>query len=624
MNHLAVRNFCAATLMSLVLLGLSATPALAQRTLVISPPGMTPDVPRISADGRTVAFVNGGIRLVRPDGSGFRTLSVPAWSTGLSVSGDGRLVAYEGPGSLSCCGIWTVDTQTLETVEVSAPLPDECLMPDISADGSTVVFAGGWMVYAVNPDGTNLRLVHDTTLRGGWNGPSVSDDGSVVAFDGSAVGYSSTDVYRGPTDGTGVQRLTVDPERLDQRARISGDGNMVSFEKYGGPLFSTDGSGVVQLQGGLGIYFFGEGHDYSGISGDGNLAVFYGDGGIFVVGTDGTGLRQIGRGGEVDISGRGDIVIYRGRLDGERVLMATGVPGVSPGEMDTLALDIDGITVNWASSPSANSHNLYRTEIAPGSAPAFDCLESGVTASTAGDTAEPPPGQAFAYAVTGENGAGEGTLGHDSDGVERFASLSCPPVDSDGDGTPDASDVCPLDSDPLQEDQDGDGLGDLCDNCAIAANPDQRDLDGSGVGDLCECLLVYNPGGTDSDGDALIDTCDNCPSTYNPVQQWLVDPVAEVVSPNGPAAISIGSPVTIQWTATDVCGGVGLVDILLSRDGASGPFETIALGLSNSGHFSWLVTGPATHGPKGFMKVIARDPAGNAGEDLSDSGFRIQ
>lgn len=622
MNHLAVRNTCAAALFSLVLLGLGATPVLAQRTLVVSPPGMTSfGSPRISADGRTVAFVNGGVRLVRPDGSGLRRISVPAWDTGLGISGDGQLVTYEGPGSLSCCGIWTVDTQTLETVEVSAPLLAECLMPDISADGSTVVFAGGWMVYAVNPDGTNLHLVHDTTIAGGFSGPSVSYDGSTVAFDGGPYGSGAESyVYRGPTDGTGVQRLTVDPGRSDMRARISGDGSLVSFEDYGGWFYLTDGSGVVQLEKGIWLHFAGEGHDFSGISGDGNLAVFNGEGSVFVVGTDGTGLRQIARGYEVDISGRGDIVIYKSSGS----LMATGVPGVSPGEMDTLALDVDGITVSWASSPSANSHNLYRTEIAPGSAPAFDCLESGLTASTAGDTAEPPPGQAFAYAVTGENGAGEGTLGHDSDGVERFASLSCPPVDSDGDGTPDASDVCPLDSDPLQEDQDGDGLGDLCDNCAIAANPDQRDLDGSGVGDLCECLLVYNPGETDSDGDALIDTCDNCPSTYNPVQEWLGDPIPEVVEPNGPPGLTIGSETIIRWTATDDCGGVGLVDIFLSRDGASGPFETIALGLSNSGHFSWQVTGPATKGPKGFMKVIARDPAGNTGEDLSDTGFRIQ
>ncbi len=621
MNHLAVRSSCAAALLSLILPGLGATPVLAQRTFVISPPGMEVWVPRISADGRTVAFVNGGIRLVRPDGSGFRTLSVPAWSSGLGISGNGRLVTYEGPGSLTCCGIWVVDTRTLETVEVSAALPYECYMPDLSADASTVVFAGGWMVYAVNPDGTNLRLVHDTTIAGGFNGPSVSYDGSTVAFDGAPYGSGAESyVYRGPTDGTGVQPLTVDPERLDIRARISGDGSLVSFERYGGPFFLTDGSGAVQLQGGLGIYFFGEGHDYSGISGDGNLAVFNGDGSVFVVGTDGTGLRQIGRGGEVDISGRGDIVVYRGS-DG---LMAAGVPGVSPGEMDALAFDVDAITFDWASSPSANSHNLYRTDIAPGSAPAFDCLQSGVTASTAGDTDVPLPGQAFAYAVTGENGSGEGTLGYDSDGVERAANLSCPPVDSDGDGTPDAADVCPLDSDPLQEDQDGDGLGDLCDNCAIAANPDQRDLDGSGVGDLCECLLVYNPGGTDSDGDALIDGCDNCPSTYNPGQEWLGDPIPEVISPNGPPALTIGTETIIRWTATDDCGGVGLVDIYLSRDGASGPFEAIALGLSNSGHFTWQVTGPSTQGPKGFMKVIARDPAGNTGEDLSDSGFRIQ
>ncbi len=61
-----------------------------------------------------------------------------------------------------------------------------------------------------------------------------------------------------------------------------------------------------------------------------------------------------------------------------------------------------------------------------------------------------------------------------------------PPVDSDGDSTPDELDVCPAVADPAQADADADGIGDLCDNCGNDANESQADLDGDGVGDVCD------------------------------------------------------------------------------------------------------------------------------------------
>ena len=65
--------------------------------------------------------------------------------------------------------------------------------------------------------------------------------------------------------------------------------------------------------------------------------------------------------------------------------------------------------------------------------------------------------------------------------------------------------------------------------------------------------------------------------------------------------------------ATDVCGDVGLVDIYLFRTGISGPQEPIAYGLPYAGTYSWVATGPMTQRPQAFMRVVARDPAGNSG-----------
>ena len=97
-------------------------------------------------------------------------------------------------------------------------------------------------------------------------------------------------------------------------------------------------------------------------------------------------------------------------------------------------------------------------------------------------------------------------------------------------------------------------------------------------------------------------------------------PVVTVTAPNGGEVFSLGQPANLTWIATD---GVGVtsIDLFLSRDGATGPFDSIATGVANSGSYDWLVTEPAT--TNAFLKVIAHDAAGGAGSDLSDVAFSI-
>jgi len=64
--------------------------------------------------------------------------------------------------------------------------------------------------------------------------------------------------------------------------------------------------------------------------------------------------------------------------------------------------------------------------------------------------------------------------------------------DADGDGVPNADDVCASAPDPGQEDGDGDGVGDACDDCLGLANADQRDTDGDGFGNACDADLDGN------------------------------------------------------------------------------------------------------------------------------------
>ncbi|MBX2800647.1 MAG: putative metal-binding motif-containing protein [Myxococcales bacterium] len=70
-------------------------------------------------------------------------------------------------------------------------------------------------------------------------------------------------------------------------------------------------------------------------------------------------------------------------------------------------------------------------------------------------------------------------------------------ADRDGDGIPDATDLCPDDPVDAGGDEDADDVGNLCDNCPLTANPTQLDDDGDGAGNDCD---GSSPGDKDSDG----------------------------------------------------------------------------------------------------------------------------
>jgi hypothetical protein len=97
--------------------------------------------------------------------------------------------------------------------------------------------------------------------------------------------------------------------------------------------------------------------------------------------------------------------------------------------------------------------------------------------------------------------------------------------------------------------------------------------------------------------------------------------VVRVVSPNGSETLSIDHEAVFEWLAADDV-GVTSVDLLLSRTGAQGPFETIAAGIPNTGSFPWTVTGPEA--PNAVFAVAARDDIGQVREDASDSPFTIE
>lgn len=98
-------------------------------------------------------------------------------------------------------------------------------------------------------------------------------------------------------------------------------------------------------------------------------------------------------------------------------------------------------------------------------------------------------------------------------------------------------------------------------------------------------------------------------------------PTVHLLGPNGHESAYIGQPLAITWSATDEV-AVESVDLELSRGAATGPWESIAAGVPNTGSFAWTVTGPMAF-DEAWVRVTARDYGGNGSSDISDQAFTI-
>ena len=149
---------------------------------------------------------------------------------------------------------------------------------------------------------------------------------------------------------------------------------------------------------------------------------------------------------------------------------------------------------------------------------------------------------------------------------ENLPGRVSPVLDSDGDAIPDASDNCPSDPNPGQEDGDSDGVGDVCDTCP--ADPD-NDIDGDGVcGDIDNCPTVANPGQEDTNMDGFGDAC--------------VSPSA-IIS----GSATIGEGVIIGEGARVLAGAILSDDSIVGDNATVGVFARVGEG-SMIGDNSWL------------------------------------
>ncbi len=106
------------------------------------------------------------------------------------------------------------------------------------------------------------------------------------------------------------------------------------------------------------------------------------------------------------------------------------------------------------------------------------------------------------------------------------------------------------------------------------------------------------------------------------VPQWpdVQQPTMTLTAPNGGETWWLNSDVEILWNASDNV-AVTTIDLRLSRDGGATYPEVLAIGLPNSGTFSWTVRGPDSEQCR--VMAIARDGVGLMNMDTSNGDFTI-
>ena len=96
-------------------------------------------------------------------------------------------------------------------------------------------------------------------------------------------------------------------------------------------------------------------------------------------------------------------------------------------------------------------------------------------------------------------------------------------------------------------------------------------------------------------------------------------PSVTVIVPNGGETYVGNSGYTVQWIAGDASGIAG-IDFYVSLDNGA-TFEPVALGLPNTGSYTWYVANRPT--TEALFRVVATDNAFNEGSDDSNAVFTI-
>jgi len=225
-----------------------------------------------SPDGRTLAFVSqtaaGGYAIFQMNIDGTNRTEItslsqyltgaPTFTVGFSMSWspDSRKIAFQDP---YYDDIWVVDVETHTRTNLTNDGGGQIGLfdhnPAWSPDGSTILYASPRYngicaaIYAINPDGSNQRLVVPCQAYS----PSWSPDGSQIVFVDLLDDFQSM-LHISNSDGSNRRLFDGYPDNLGYRdfARWSPDGQRIAYsisadqdiEIY---VKNVDGTGFTQL-----------------------------------------------------------------------------------------------------------------------------------------------------------------------------------------------------------------------------------------------------------------------------------------------------------------------------------------------------------------------------------------
>ena len=253
-----------------------------------------------------------------------------------SISGDGGKIAFTTGMMDNEAEIFVINSDgtglTQLTTNTEFNNAKHFGEPSINYDGGKIAFqydnGNGGEIYVIDSDGTGLKQLTDFKTRPGCSEPSISGDGSKIAFRLVDFNTWNRGIFVINSDGTGLKQLT-ESDYFDEQPSICYDGSKIAFlgaDDFDFQYFviNSDGTGLTQLTQNTNKY-----QDVNNpsslppsgpsISADGSKVAFEGyvgeDTEIFVVNSDGTGLRQLTDNAEndwaPDISGDGRRIVFQ-------------------------------------------------------------------------------------------------------------------------------------------------------------------------------------------------------------------------------------------------------------------------------------------------------------------------
>lgn len=256
-------------------------------TEALEPTGSNADIVYSSGGQLYTIKADGTNRSPLPTGGGER----PRWSP------DGLRIAFERDGD-----IYTSDASGFGVARLTRRGSEHA--PSWSADGSRIAFHSirgvTNSIVVMDANGSGLSIVSAGLFGEGERFPAWAPNGIRIAFSSQREG-SDDQIYVVRVDGADAQRLASSSD--DESPRFSPDGSRILFDSERGGagrdlyLMDADGSNMVRLTANPGN------DDQAAWAPDGQSIVFRSDrtgsSELWVIGADGTGLRQLtSEGGE--------------------------------------------------------------------------------------------------------------------------------------------------------------------------------------------------------------------------------------------------------------------------------------------------------------------------------------